>query len=144
VLLTWALAIAADLVERGVGDWVTGLLAILRRALAVILVFHYVCLAWIFFRAADTEEMTAFDNALAVLRRLGEGSTDHANVLPIVTCALAVGFATHFFADGSFAWLRRRFMQMSTLTRGLLLVGVCLVLRELAHHDIVKFIYFQF
>ena len=53
-------------------------------------------------------------------------------------------FATHFFADGSFAWLRRRFIALSMPMRGLLLVGVCLVLRELAHHDIVKFIYFQF
>ncbi len=147
VLLTWALGVAADVVDRGAGNWVAGLVAIVRRAIAVVLVFHYVCFAWIFFRAAPSPnrpEETAFDNALAILRQLGDGSTDHPNVTPIVTCGLAVGFATHFFADGGFAWLRRRFIQLSMPMRGLLLVGVCLVLRELAHHDIVKFIYFQF
>ncbi len=134
----WGFGIAADLIERWPTDWVAGLIHVLRRTVAVLLVFHYVCLAWIFFRASS------FDAALGILRQLADGSTDRANLIPLVTCALVAGFVFHFFADGSFAWLRRRFVQLPQPARGVLLVGVALALRELAHHDIVPFIYFQF
>ena len=102
------------------------------------LVFQYVCLAWIFFRAPS------FDDALAVLRQIATLETDHANLVPIVTLALAVGFACHLFADGSFAWLRRRFVALPPWAQGAALAGVALVLRELGHAKIVPFIYFQF
>jgi alginate O-acetyltransferase complex protein AlgI len=138
MLLVWGLGIAADVVERGTHDLDARLFAIGRRALAAILVFHYVCLAWVFFRA------TSFDNALALLRRLGELSTDHANLVPTVTIALVVGFTCHCFAEGSFRWLRRRFVALPAPLQGVVLAAIALVLRELAHHDIVPFIYFQF
>ncbi len=138
VLAMWAFGIAADVVEYGPTDRVAGLIAVARRALSIFLVFHYVCLAWIFFRAES------FERALEILRRLAERSTDHANLVPTVTGALAVGFVCHFFAGGSFAWLRRVFVAMPTPIRGLVLVVVALVLRQLANHDIVPFIYFQF
>jgi hypothetical protein len=110
----------------------------LRRAIAIVLVFHYVCLAWVFFRA------TSFANALAVLRQIALGETDHANLVPLVTCALAVGFLCHFFATGSFRWLRERFASMHPVAQGAVLACVVLVLRELGHAKLVKFIYFQF
>jgi D-alanyl-lipoteichoic acid acyltransferase DltB (MBOAT superfamily) len=138
VLVMWSLAVAADLVERPPSDWLAYLLAVKRRTIAVVLVFHYVCLAWVFFRA------TTFDNALAILRQIAEGSTDHANLIPMITTALVVGFSCHFFADGSFRWLRRRFVELPAPALGILLAIVALVLRELAQHDIVPFIYFQF
>src|SRR5262249_11760583 len=50
-LVTWGLALAADVVERGGAD----LVGLARRALAVFLVFHYVCLGWVFFRAGSFE-----------------------------------------------------------------------------------------
>jgi alginate O-acetyltransferase complex protein AlgI len=133
-LATWALGLAADWVESGVPD----LVALARRALAVVLVFHYVCLGWVFFRA------TSFANALAVLRQIALGETDHANLVPLVTCALAVGFLCHFFATGSFRWLRERFASMHPVAQGAVLACVVLVLRELGHAKLVKFIYFQF
>ena len=55
-----------------------------RRAAGVILGFQCVCLAWVFFRA------TSFDNAVAMLRQFALGETDHANLVPLVTTALAV------------------------------------------------------
>ena len=134
ILVTWALALAADIVERGG----VAALAILRRGIAVVLVFHYVCLAWIFFRA------TSFDNALAVLEQLAQLETDHANLIPLVTTALAAGFACHFFADGSFRWLRERFVALPAWAQGALLACAALALRELGQAKIVPFIYFQF
>jgi len=136
--LTWALGVAADVVERGAASLWARRAIYAHRALAVVLVFHYVCLAWIFFRA------TSFDNALAVLRQIATLETDHANLVPIVTCALVVGLACHLFADDSFRWLRTRFVAMPPWAQGAALACVALVLRELGHTKIVPFIYFQF
>ncbi|HET9623752.1 MAG TPA: MBOAT family O-acyltransferase [Kofleriaceae bacterium] len=141
VALTWALGLAADVVDRGRGPEpaiAARLGAYARRAIAVVLVFQYVCLAWIFFRASS------FDNALGVLRQLATGETDHANLVPLVTCALAVGFACHFFADGSFRWLRDRFVALPAWAQGAALAAAALVLRELGQAKLVPFIYFQF
>ncbi|HEU4733706.1 MAG TPA: MBOAT family O-acyltransferase [Kofleriaceae bacterium] len=138
VAVTWGLGVAADVVERGRATIAPRLASYARRALAVLLVFQYVCLAWIFFRAPS------FEGALAVLRQIATLETDHANLVPIVTAALAVGFACHLFADGSFAWLRRRFVALPAWAQGALLAAVALVLRELGHAKIVPFIYFQF
>jgi hypothetical protein len=55
-----------------------------------------------------------------------------------------VGFLCHFFAAGSFRWLRDRFREMPHWGRGLVLAAAVLVLRELSHTKIVPFIYFQF
>ncbi len=137
-ILTWGLAIAADVVERGGKDLQQRALAVARRGVAVFLVFHYVCLAWIFFRAKD------FDHALSVLRRLAAQEFDHANVVPLLTTALAVGFLCHFFADGSFRWLRDRFVSLPAWAQGIVLAVAALVLRELGHTKVVPFIYFQF
>jgi hypothetical protein len=112
--------------------------AFMRRALAVVLVFNYVCLAWIFFRASS------FDTALAVLRQLGNGETGAANVSALVTMALAVGFIAHFFADGSFRWLRDRFCELPPPAQGFVLAAAVLILRELGSAKLVPFIYFQF
>ena len=102
------------------------------------LVFHYVCFAWIFFRAAS------FDDAMRVLRQISLLETDRANLVPMVTTALTAGFAVHFFPDGSYRWLRERFVVSSPWVQGVLLAAAALVLRELAHTKIVPFIYFQF
>ncbi|HEY5950994.1 MAG TPA: MBOAT family O-acyltransferase, partial [Kofleriaceae bacterium] len=137
-LLTWGLAIAADIVERGGKNLEQRALAVVRRSAAVFLVFHYVCLAWIFFRAKS------FDHALGVLRRLAAQEFDHANVVPLLSTALAVGFMCHFFADGSFRWLRDRFVSLPAWAQGIVLAAAALVLRELGHAKVVPFIYFQF
>jgi hypothetical protein len=136
VLVTWALSWAADIVERGFS--LARMLTTLRRIVAGYLVFQYVCLAWIFFRA------TSFDNALAVLTQLAKRETDHANIVPLVSIALVAGFAAHFFADGSFRWLRERFVAMPAWAQGGMLAAAALVLRELGQTKIVPFIYFQF
>jgi hypothetical protein len=138
VLVTWGLGLAADVVEHGADALRPRLAAGARRAIAVVLVFHYVCLAWVFFRASS------FDGALAVLQQVAHLETDHANLVPIVTLALTAGFACHLWADGSFRWLRQRFVALPPWAQGAALATVALVLRELGHTKIVPFIYFQF
>ena len=138
VLATWLLGLAADYVERGLPDAYELVVAGGRRAISVLLVFAYVCLAWVFFRAES------FDKALAILRQLATLETDHANLVPMVTTALVAGFACHFWANGSFRWLRDRFIGLPSWGQGLVLAAAALVLRDLGHAKIVPFIYFQF
>ena len=144
IAVTWILGIVADAFESaelgssGTGTAIARLLYRLRRQTSVVLVFAYVCLAWVFFRASS------FDNALAILRQIALLEGDRANLVPLVTVALAAGFATHFFADGSYRWLRARFVGLPAYGQGFVLACVALVLRELAHTKIVPFIYFQF
>jgi hypothetical protein len=132
------LGLIADYYEVGYAAFSQRLIPTLRRIAAAILVFHYVCLAWIFFRA------TSFDNALAILEQLAKLEMDHANLVPLVTTTLVAGFAAHFFADGSFRWLRDRFVALPPYGQGAVLAMCALVLRELGQTKIVPFIYFQF
>jgi len=134
----WALGVAADVIERGGRNAAARLATMARRTISIVLVFHYVCLAWIFFRA------TSFDNALAILRQLARVELDHPNLVAIVATALTVGFACHFFADGSFRWLRERFVALPAWAQGVVLAAAALALRELGQTKIVPFIYFQF
>ena len=136
--LTWVLGVAADAIERGVADLRAQLATYARRMLAAVLVFQYVCFAWVFFRA------TSFDNALAVLRQIATLELDHANLVPMVRIALIVGAVCHLFADGSFRWLRRRFVALPPWAQGMVLAAAALVLRKLGHAKVVPFIYFQF
>jgi hypothetical protein len=79
-----------------------------------------------------------------VLRQLTLLELDHANLVPVLTTALAVGFACQFFADRSFRWMRDRWTMLPAVAQGALLAVVALVLRELGHAKVVPFIYFQF
>jgi alginate O-acetyltransferase complex protein AlgI len=153
IVLTWLLGWAADVAAsptmiddrtRRLIDAVISrrsrfaLLVLMRRQIAIALVFLYVCLAWVFFRAPT------FDDALAVLQQIAKLEIDRANLVPLVTVPLVAGFATHFFADGGYRWLRDRFCAMPPIAQGAVLACCGLVLRELAHTKIVPFIYFQF
>jgi len=130
----------ADLVELGPSGPELERLVIagLQRAVAVVLVFHYVCLAWVFFRA------TSFANALAILERVASWELDAPNLIPVVTVAVAAGFVAHFFPSRSFAWLRARFIELGPMEQAAVLTGATFLLRELSHPTIVPFIYFQF
>jgi hypothetical protein len=132
--LVWGLALAADALEGDLPD----LLTIGRRVLAAVLVFNYVCLGWIFFRA------TSFAGALAVLRQLSLAQLDHANLVALVTVPLGVGFLCHFFADGGYRWARERFVALPAAGQGFVLAAAYFILRELANPHLVPFIYFQF
>ncbi len=114
----------------------------LRRALAVVLTFHYVCLAWIFFRAQS------FDGALAVLAQLArlefDPFEDIPNIIPSIQLALAAAALAHLYAPGTFAWWRERFVAAPAVIQGAVLAAAAVILRELAVPHIVPFIYFQF
>jgi D-alanyl-lipoteichoic acid acyltransferase DltB (MBOAT superfamily) len=109
-----------------------------RRGLAMLLTFHYVCFAWIFFRA------TSFEKARDVLAQIGKFATDHVNLLPPFVFALGVAALAHLFPPGTFRWVREKFMALPAPAQAAVLVGCALILRKLANPVVVPFIYFQF
>ncbi len=108
------------------------------RAIGVFLTFHYVCLAWIFFRA------TTFGKAVQVLKQIALGTTFHPNLQPIVVAVLAVGLVVHFTPDAWFKRMKTGFADLPALGQGALLFLVAIVLHEAASTQAVPFIYFQF
>ncbi len=108
------------------------------RALGVFFTFHYVCLAWIFFRA------TTFGKATQVLKQIALGTTFHPNLQPIVVAVLAVGLLVHFTPDDLFKRMKKGFADLPALGQGALLFLVAIVLHEAASTQAVPFIYFQF
>ncbi len=109
-----------------------------RRALGVFFTFHYVCLAWIFFRAPS------FKKATQVLRQIAQGTTFHPNLPPIVIAVLGVGLITHFTPDEQFERMKRGFGELPAIAQGAVLFLVAVVLHEAASTQAVPFIYFQF
>jgi hypothetical protein len=115
-----------------------------KRALAIVLTFHYVCLAWVFFRA------TTFANAHEVLSRIGDifssAEHDHPNVSVALVIALAASVASHFVPNRTGAWLRESYVRLHPVMQGSVLGGATFALRALHHAQpkIFQFIYFQF
>ena len=141
-----ALACAADAVDASPTSAETWRWAIWagKRAAAVVLVFAYVCVAWIFFRA------TSFENAHEVLSRIAHvfdaGEHDHANIGGGLVVALVAAFASHLVPNRTAAWARESFVKLPPPVQGVLIAGCALALRAFAHAQpkIVPFIYFQF
>ncbi|MCA8970973.1 MAG: MBOAT family protein [Planctomycetes bacterium] len=111
------------------------------HVLSVVLTFHMVCLAWIFFRSHT------FDGAIAVLGNLvsvGEGAWFDVPLLPLsVWVAFALGFGMHYLPKSFKASVRHRFVAMPSFVVGMVLALV-LGLFAYCKVDAQPFIYFQF
>ena len=115
----------------------------LRRILAVLLTFHFVCFTWIFFRHHT------FAGAWLMLQRI---FTDfHAELVPqvllgykYVLCFMLFGYVTHFIPDrwqeGCIALLRRS----NVVVDALLITAVIFIVIQVKSSTIQPFIYFQF
>ncbi|MEN9579220.1 MAG: rane-bound polysaccharide acetyltransferase [Pseudomonadota bacterium] len=110
----------------------------LRYWLGVAVTFHFVCFAWIFFRAPS------FGQARIFLSQLGQLTTYHPNLHPPVLVALALGLLTHFAPEQLYHRLKRWFIALPSLAQGLLLCVAALILREMLSAEAVPFVYFQF
>jgi D-alanyl-lipoteichoic acid acyltransferase DltB (MBOAT superfamily) len=100
--------------------------------------FHFVCFAWIFFRAPT------FSKALAVLKQLTTLTTFHPNLPPRLLLVLALGFATHLLPHALYDRIKERFIALPALAQAALLLAAAYLLREASSTAAVPFIYFQF
>jgi D-alanyl-lipoteichoic acid acyltransferase DltB (MBOAT superfamily) len=112
--------------------------ALAWRVVAVLATFHYVCFAWVFFRAPT------FTQARIVLKQMATLTSYHPNLPPPVVGILAIGFVSHFVPDRWFEIVRATFSRLPAPVQGILLFGVAIVLHEVAGAAAVPFVYFQF
>jgi len=105
---------------------------------SVFLTFHFVCFAWIFFRAPS------YPHAIAVLKRLTRLSIEAPNLAPKVMAALAVGFLTHFIPKKQFEQLRDAFVRSPAVAQGVTLAACAYAIHFAAAAKAEPFIYGQF
>jgi D-alanyl-lipoteichoic acid acyltransferase DltB (MBOAT superfamily) len=104
----------------------------------IVLTFHFVCFAWIFFRA------TSFSHAALILKELATGTTFHPNLPPLVVVVLLVGLLTQFAPQCFALRCRQAFIALSSPAQAAVLFAVAIVLHETASTAAVPFVYFQF
>lgn len=110
----------------------------LARVLAVVATFHFVCFAWIFFRAPS------FGHATLMLGRIAKLTPGTDNLAPKVLAALALGLVTHFFPR---RWLDRArdvFTESPAVVQGVALAVCAYALHFAAGSKAEPFIYGQF
>lgn len=110
----------------------------LSTVLGVVATFHFVCAAWIFFRADN------FLGATRVFTELMTLSTFHPNLPPAVSTVLLVGLASHFVPERWYEEAGRRFSGLPAPAQGIALSAVAVLLRRMGSAEAVPFVYFQF
>lgn len=108
------------------------------RVLGVMLTFHFVCAAWIFFRASS------FGHAELLFVRLFEGSTHTPNLPWQIGAVLGVGLLSHWAPERWYQATLRTFADLPAPLQGLALGYMALIVQEMLSADVVPFVYFQF
>ena len=108
------------------------------RVLSTLGTFHFVLLAWVFFRAHT------FRDARAIFSQLATLTGYHSNLDPRLLLVLAFGLGMHFLPLELEAKWRVRFGALPGIVQGLALFAVLLVVRRMASAEAVPFVYFQF
>lgn len=109
-----------------------------RRWLAILGVFHFVCFAWIFFRAGNLEKVTA------VMAGLTRWATPLEVATPSVALLIALGLGSQFLPATTLDRLEILFNDLSPLERGALVGLGVVVINALGVSGVAPFIYFQF
>lgn len=110
----------------------------LGRALGVLLTFHVVCLAWIFFRA----ENLGF--ALDYLRGFLNWDQSAQFAQPFLVMLVAVSLAAHFLPNDLVQRTSRLLEPVGPVGLGVLLGAGILLIEAVAPEGVAPFIYFQF
>jgi D-alanyl-lipoteichoic acid acyltransferase DltB (MBOAT superfamily) len=108
------------------------------RAAGVIVTFHFVCFAWIFFRAES------LDKAIAMLNRVPAFTMGTANLAMPVALIIALGFAAHSMPDRLLESAQKGFVRLPATVQACLLFALAVGLYSIASSDAVPFIYAQF
>jgi D-alanyl-lipoteichoic acid acyltransferase DltB (MBOAT superfamily) len=120
---------------RGVGDRKPSRLG---EVVAVLATFHFVCFAWIFFRAGT------LDRALLVIERLGSGSMGLDHIASRVVWVLAAAAAMHLCPRRWKVALTGALGRTPALVQGVLLAAVAVGLHLVSGARAEPFVYGQF
>ena len=132
-------ALAAERAIRqtmGLGDGETK--SPVLRVVFGLITFHYVCFAWVFFRA------DSFGKAIVVLKQIGTLTTFHPNLPPKLLAMLGLAVVTHLIPHVRWDWLKEKFAAMPAPAQAVALFAVAIGLHEVASSAALPFVYFQF
>jgi D-alanyl-lipoteichoic acid acyltransferase DltB (MBOAT superfamily) len=123
--------------ERLMGRWR------LPRALGVLFTFHFVCLAWTFFRATDLA------SALNILHRIG--SEFYVSIIPDVVVGygsvfalMGVAYLLHVLPQRLKIGYRELFLRLPDVAKMLLIALAIFCIYQVSSSELQPFIYFQF
>jgi D-alanyl-lipoteichoic acid acyltransferase DltB (MBOAT superfamily) len=108
------------------------------RILAVLATFHFVCFAWIFFRAPT------FAHATLMLSRMGKLSLTGPNLTPRILAVLSLGLVSHFIPRSAYERVRDTFVRSPALVQGVTLAAFAYAIHFAAGAKAEPFIYGQF
>jgi D-alanyl-lipoteichoic acid acyltransferase DltB (MBOAT superfamily) len=108
------------------------------RWIATAMTFHFVCFAWIFFRAPTLAHATL------VLRQLAHGAWTMDHIAPKVVLVLAAAMALHLFPRRGETLIRDAFVRTSPVVRGLVLAAAAVLLHLASSAKPEPFVYGQF
>ena len=108
------------------------------EAVSVFLTFHFVCFAWIFFRAST------FPKAMEVIGGLGALTSYVPNLTPVVALLVFGTLLVHFLPQKWEERAGREFVRLPALVQAAILLGVAILLERVKSAAVVPFIYFQF
>jgi D-alanyl-lipoteichoic acid acyltransferase DltB (MBOAT superfamily) len=105
---------------------------------AALVTFHFVCLAWIFFRADSVEK------AFSLISQMTAMSADAANLSIAVVGVMIVGFVSHFAPDAVWEKSRDGFARLPALVQACVIAALAAGLYSVASSDVAPFIYSRF
>jgi len=109
-----------------------------RNVVSVLVVFHLVCLGWVFFRAASFED--AF-TMLCAFWRLDMGGQ---LLTPFVVYMVVFGLGIHFVPRTTLQHLEAVFCRAPTILQGAAVGFVLVAVAAFSMDEVAPFIYFQF
>lgn len=129
----------ALVVERAIG-WGRSALdrPVWQRVLATVIVFHFVCLTWIFFRSED------FATALTYLDGFANFSAPIEFATPFIIGLLVLGLSFHFAPHDMVERTAAAVRRLPPIVQGALGGLVLVVIDALGPEGVAPFIYFQF
>ncbi len=108
------------------------------QVVATVATFHFVCLAWIFFRAPS------FEHAILSISQIARGTWTLDHITPKVLVVVAVAMVLHFLPAGWELRAREAFARRPALVQGLVLAAAAVALHLAASAKPEPFVYGQF
>jgi alginate O-acetyltransferase complex protein AlgI len=109
------------------------------RIVATVIVFHFVCFAWIFFRAED------FTVAVDFIAGLGTGWSEPVQqAQPAMVALIAIGLTGQFLPPGSFERIGFVLQRIPYWSLGAVTGAALAAINALGPEGIAPFIYFRF
>lgn len=113
------------------------------RIVGIIITFHFVCLAWMFFRQGDIDSVGIMLNQIVTLFR-PQVALQWVQGYWGVASLMLLGFILHFLPTRLSDWSKQLVSKMPLALQALSIIIVIYIIIQIKSSEIQPFIYFQF